>query len=1052
MPETPAEHVSEDAAALAEGRQLGPYTITGTIGSGGMGAVYRAHHPELGRDVAIKVLKPDIAADPELRKRFEREGRTAAKLADHPNIVGVHDVGVTGDICWFAMELVEGRSFEALIESGDLAVDQAVRLTEQAARAVHHGHQHGVIHRDLKPANIIVDASGVASEAAARARVTDYGLASRHKADAAVSKLTATGELLGTPHYMAPEQATGGAADARVDVYALGATLYHALGGAPPHDGDSMFEVLTSLVRTEPRPLAKLRRDLPRALCAVVNRALARDPRERYAGAEALADDLQRYLAGEPVEAEKVDLAAVGRRARRRAPLLLAVVAVAAAGGGLAWWGLSQPDVSDADVAAAKGETAAVNRTQVIASAWRELIRESGPDMLRLFDRWQGVKLDRDETARLLAAATGAAEAAAQRHAGAGSPAAWRALAGYLAGPPAAWLRPPDGLTVEAGDDPFPHLLQAMVHLARYARFAQTELSGGAQGADVEVHAPTADQMLEQSGAFAALQAARRSPHWSALDESLPIAQLAEASDLLGKRKHAEVVAALTPLFDDPLLGFDAALLASLSLSAQGRFAAAAARAEQAAGRGWVRGHMMASMAWFALAAQQTAQGKFDAAPYERAIEHTSAAAGIVANPTEPLATRGVIRMSLGDELARRGGDPGPLFAGALEDLNNVVHNNAGMAWARLSRARVHQRMGARIHQTGGNPEPHYRAAIADFEAAEGVSDEAEERDHARLERARSLCDLGQWQSMNGRDPREVTDAGLAIYAAFLARTDDPNRRMVRAKFVAQYSVWKAQNGLDGRAERALAKSDFAQIASARPKDAEPWFQRGDLLGRWARQTPAGRGPGGRGWLRDCEAAHGEALARDPDHLEALTGRGGARVDLGQTTRPLDGSGTALIREGIADLTRAHELDPKNREAVLFRAYGWMAVSRRPAKNAEEAREAWAAAAADFETLLQRHPGDLAIIQPLADGWVTFGLSRARLGESPVPYFSRRPPSSSACAPCAATCRSKRYRRWRSGATARRPWSAPSARRRTWTPSCRRTRNSCNSSPPPAVF
>ncbi|HYE99402.1 MAG TPA: serine/threonine-protein kinase, partial [Planctomycetota bacterium] len=290
------------------GALVGRYVKVERLGEGGMGTVHRAWDTDLSRWVALKLLT--AARDAEARERFLREARTAARL-DHPGIVTVYDAGQDGEECYIAMKLVEGRS----LHGSRPAPREAARLIREAALAVHDAHLRGIVHRDLKPGNLLLDRSG-------RVFVSDFGIAREIRVD---TRLTASGSLLGTPAYMAPEQARDdrSAVGPATDVYALGATLYELVAGAPPFQDDNLYELLTKVVQEEPPPLAG-----DRELAIVAAHCLEKDPALRYASAEALAEDLRRYLEGEPLAARPPGLLERVRRAVLRRPLRTAAPAL----------------------------------------------------------------------------------------------------------------------------------------------------------------------------------------------------------------------------------------------------------------------------------------------------------------------------------------------------------------------------------------------------------------------------------------------------------------------------------------------------------------------------------------------------------------------------------------------------------------------------------------------------------------------------------------------------------------------------------------------------
>ncbi|MFQ5720410.1 MAG: protein kinase [Acidobacteriota bacterium] len=251
--------------------KLGVYEIRGRLGSGGMGVVYRAWDARLNRNVAIKTLWPELAMESEARERFLREARAAAAIS-HPNVTQIYDIGEDGGDVFFAMELVEGRSVEQILrEEKQLPVGFALSLIRQASTGLKAAAERGIVHRDIKPANLVLTDDGVL-------KITDFGLAKQPAGD---SNLTTAGLILGTPHYLSPEQATGKPADVRSDIYSLGATLYEMLTGRPPFTGDNAVAVILKHVH-EPVPLpASLRPGLPIAVVQFMSRLLAKRPEAR---------------------------------------------------------------------------------------------------------------------------------------------------------------------------------------------------------------------------------------------------------------------------------------------------------------------------------------------------------------------------------------------------------------------------------------------------------------------------------------------------------------------------------------------------------------------------------------------------------------------------------------------------------------------------------------------------------------------------------------------------------------------------------------------------
>jgi tRNA A-37 threonylcarbamoyl transferase component Bud32 len=327
---TPAE-----APPPTPGRLLGKYTIIREIARGGMGVVYEALDTVLDRRVALKMLMTKLRADAKVagveEERFLREARVTAQLPHHPHVVGVYEAGVLDGNRYIAMELISGVPMLEWWGDKSIRLRQQIAVLRDAILGAHHAHEHGVIHRDLKPENILIDVAG-------QPHITDFGLA-KEVMQSPKDALTGKGMVVGSPHYMSPEQVRGLRVDRRADVYSLGVILYEMVTGRRPFEGESPEEVmLKALKQTAPSPSSIMRSEmnpaLQRSLENVCLKAIARDRNERYPTAKAMAEDLTRWLGGGEVQAD------LPQRRRRRRWIFGAAAAAAAVLVLSAGWGI----------------------------------------------------------------------------------------------------------------------------------------------------------------------------------------------------------------------------------------------------------------------------------------------------------------------------------------------------------------------------------------------------------------------------------------------------------------------------------------------------------------------------------------------------------------------------------------------------------------------------------------------------------------------------------------------------------------------------------------
>lgn len=304
---------------------LGDYQLLEEIGRGGQGVVYRARQKSLNRTVALKVVRTGERTTPARLRRFQLEAEAAASL-DNPNIVPIYEVGERNASCYFSMKFIEGGPLDEVVKRELMPVRPAAELIAKLARAVHYAHGRGVLHRDIKPGNILVDPTG-------EPHLSDFGLARLIETE---STVTRTIETLGTPSYMAPEQALGHSElTSATDVYGLGAVLYHLLTGHPPFAGGTTYDTIRLLLETEPRQPRLWNPKIDRDLATICLKCLEKDPQLRYSSALALAEDLERWLRHEPIRARRTGMFGRGRKWVRRNPtialLILSLVGLVAA-------------------------------------------------------------------------------------------------------------------------------------------------------------------------------------------------------------------------------------------------------------------------------------------------------------------------------------------------------------------------------------------------------------------------------------------------------------------------------------------------------------------------------------------------------------------------------------------------------------------------------------------------------------------------------------------------------------------------------------------------
>src|SRR6266545_111095 len=323
---------------LASGSRLGPYEVLSPIGAGGMGEVYRARDPRLGREVAIKVLPASLSQDVDRLRRFEQEARAAGAL-NHPNITAVYDIGSAEGSPYIVTELLEGETLRGRLGVGALSPRKATDYAVQLAKGLAAAHEKGIVHRDLKPENLFVTRDG-------RIKILDFGLAKLKQPEERAGKsdlLTATagtepGVVMGTMGYMSPEQVRGGSADQRSDIFSFGAILYEMLSGQRAFRGDTAADTISAILAREPPDLAQTNREIHPGLDRIVRHCLEKNPEERFQSARDIAFDLE-ALSGVSTPSAATGVHAFPEKKRRLAQLAIAGLFLLASGVGIGVYG-----------------------------------------------------------------------------------------------------------------------------------------------------------------------------------------------------------------------------------------------------------------------------------------------------------------------------------------------------------------------------------------------------------------------------------------------------------------------------------------------------------------------------------------------------------------------------------------------------------------------------------------------------------------------------------------------------------------------------------------
>jgi serine/threonine-protein kinase len=891
-----------------------------------MGVVLRARREDLKRDFALKVIKGGGGNDAEAVARFRREAQAAAQLAGHPGIVGCHDVGEEDGRVYFAMDFVEGESLEQLIDAGDLAPHRAATLLAQAARAVQHAHDAGILHRDLKPANLMVTPDN-------RALVTDFGLARSHNADAESVRLTQSGVVLGTPAYMAPEQARGGTLTPAADVYALGATLYEALLGDTPFQADSMHAMLLQVLRDEPKPLRKRDPRIPGDLDTITLKCLEKEPAERYRSAGELADDLERYLAGDAIQAQPPSAFELLRRRirRNRAPYLVGAAGVAAVlviGGwfGSNWWA-ERAGRAEAEGGRAAAQDAAREqlrkRAQLALDAALDLRRLGAVDKMARY-------LAETETA--CADAESAMPRAPDPHYHRGR--FFRAMmrdGDALAAQEAALARDPRHagaryerivLTARLLDARYEVVLAAN-NQARGSTLTLGQAKGHSDSLDLAVDAaglidsdPESVRLLgvlradiEQLRSGGSRPAGLTEAQWACI----------EGIGAWAVRDDPPAAAALTRALElDPDLLEARQMHASLA-ERVGDWPVAAERWDAAVERdlGFVANRRRRAFARWQAGIRFNLEGGNPLPILRQALADFDQLLEVFPDDLQLRYRRASTRQSIAEVGIRAGQDPMPMLTASLADATRMQeldpsHHRGwqlraiSLATAATYLSKRGKPVGTRWDDAAAAFQEAVRLAPGDIstrlmhgnywsehahmlrnsgrDAGQSYARAAEEYDLAirinptnsvswRL-RALAMANWGGYLSGAGGDPREKWTEALRLMEELVRRRPtDAKLFALRGTWLGEVGDWRRRHGQDPSEHYRLAITDHQRAAEIDPTDGENWRGLGGVLwnrAQFARSSGRDAAPG----LQEADAAYQRAIDLDPKDHRAWVGRG----------------------------------------------------------------------------------------------------------------------------------------------------------------------------------
>ncbi|MHC5018611.1 MAG: protein kinase domain-containing protein [Planctomycetota bacterium] len=1010
--------------------QIGPFDIIEELGRGAMGVVYRARHRELDREFALKVVGAGVSERPDALARFRREAQAAARLADHPNIVGVHQIGESDGTAWFSMDLIDGESLEKLIDEGDLPLDEAVRILAATARAVDYAHDQSVLHRDLKPANILVGHDG-------EVYVTDFGLARLQDVHGDLTRITTSDLLVGTPAYMAPEQIHGESLDGRADVYALGATLYEAITGQTPFPGHSILSVLTKVVQEPPALPSSLMPGISADLEAITLRAMAKAPVDRYPTAVLFAEELEAFAAGKPILARRSSaIGRLGKRMRRsrRGMLLGAVVGAAVTGVAATAWIVSTRDhqATEAAQTAHAGATSA-ERASGYAAAHFQIERDAADAVAYLVHKVHGGLTDPAEVERAVARVQAVAKSAAEQHPGAKSPAAWLAFATYLDDPSEETYTVMMQQARAEQQDPFPAILGARAALLQYVSRFSVPIRG-ITGDEILRYQSTVHEDTKQfrEDLLFCLGRITGSPHWRDVPQAEDIERFHRGAQYLTQEKWSKVEEVYTPLLDDPHIGGEARDLVAHCQFERGEYLTAARSWAVLADRGWWGAMEQLSTAYRAAVSKALQAGE-DAGP--AAAEYREAITRLEQHHAESAHAWRVVSLAyrwLGEIARNRNADPRKDFEASVTAAERLLQVKDTTVWGHLCRGKARLELyriasergqgaeelfeGARadlneaivrrpddpapvsllgiLHVTAADYAPRsdprveqlFEQAIVYFtKAAEQLQDDGVRPDHSN--RAAARLQLAQVLALTGRERPELIDRALEDLSV---SADAYPQRLEIFESMASCHLFRAEQfaskGRDPRTDLQRAIDIYNAILARSPSRTATfnnrglaWRQMGDTLRLMGRPSMEAFDHA----VSDLRAA----VTRAPGEPSYRMNLASCLRSRSEAKRLAGTSPVGDLRLAIPELDRAAELHPRSVEVLGTRGQVYAGLAKYGPDIWAERSEDWKRALADLTAAVEISPRDIRGLASRADVQRDYAQALADHGHDGVPQM-----------------------------------------------------------------